>query len=124
MKKLALGAVVVLVSLAKIADAQGASGVRFGLSGGADFPVSDQRDVYKTGWNGTALVAMNFGPSPVGIRIDGSYHELRTKSGLDVFFGGGGETRIIDGTANLVIGPRGMAVEPYFIGGAGAYDLR
>ena len=54
MKKLALGAVVVLVSLAKIADAQGASGVRFGLSGGADFPVSDQRDVYKTGWNGTA----------------------------------------------------------------------
>jgi opacity protein-like surface antigen len=98
--------------------------VQFGLSGGADFPVEDQRDVYKTGWNGTALLAFNFGGSPVGLRIDGSYHELKTKTDLEAFFLGSGKTRIIDGTADLVIGPRGKPVEPYLLGGVGAYDLR
>jgi len=112
------------VAWARSARAQGAPGVHFGVSGGADFPVSDQRDVYKTGWNGTALVAFNFGDSPVGMRIDGSYHDFRTKGDLEPFFGGTGKTRIIDGTADLVIGARHAPVEPYLIGGVGAYDLR
>ncbi|MEP7132409.1 MAG: hypothetical protein ABI914_04545 [Acidobacteriota bacterium] len=103
--------------------AQG-TGVHFGLSGGGDFPVSDQSDIYKTGWNGTALLAINFGNAPIGLRIDGSYHEFKTKSALDAFFVGSGRTRVIDGTFDLVIGPRGGAVEPYFLGGVGAYDLR
>jgi opacity protein-like surface antigen len=103
--------------------AQGTGGVHFGVSGGADFPVSDQKDVYKTGWNGTALVAINFGNAPVGLRIDGSYHELKTEDNLLLFLGNG-KTRIIDGTADVVIGPRGQSVEPYVIGGVGAYDLR
>jgi hypothetical protein len=105
------------------ASAQG-TGVHFGISGGGDFPVSDQKDVYKTGWNGSALVAINFGNSPFGLRIDGSYHDLRTKDSLGIFFNGAGKTRVIDGTADVVIGPRGGSVEPYFIGGVGAYDLR
>ena len=125
MRKAVLGfAVLAAVALTRQAAAQGAPGAHFGLSGGADFPVSDQSDVYKTGWNGTALVAFNFGTSPFGFRIDGSYHELRTKGDLEPFFGGTGKTRIIDGTANVVIGPHHMSVEPYFIGGGGAYDLR
>jgi opacity protein-like surface antigen len=124
-KKVVLGfAALAVFALTRHAAAQGAPGAHFGLSGGADFPVSDQSDVYKTGWNGTALLAFNFGTSPVGLRFDGSYHELRTKSDLEPFFGGNGKTRIIDGTANLVIGPHHMAVEPYFIGGGGVYDLR
>jgi opacity protein-like surface antigen len=112
------------LQLARSASAQGTGPVQFGLSGGADFPVSDQKDIYKTGWNGTALLAFNFGNAPVGIRIDGSYHELETKTDLDAFFVGSGKTRIIDGTADVVLGPRGMSVEPYFIGGVGAYDIR
>lgn len=124
MKKVALVfAIAAIAGLSRTASAQGASGVHFGLSGGADFPVSDQSDVYRTGWNGTALLTFNFGPSPVGFRIDGSYHELETKSGL-ALFEGTGKTRIIDGTADVVIGPRNMAVEPYFLGGVGAYDMR
>jgi len=103
--------------------AQGAPGVHFGLSGGADFPIQDQKDVYKTGWNGTALIAINYGTSPLGFRVDGSYHELKTKDNL-VAFVGTGKTRVISGTADLVLGPRGSAVEPYLIGGVGAYDLR
>ena len=46
--------------------AQGAPGVHIGLSGGADFPIEDQKDIYKTGWNGTALVAINSATSPWG----------------------------------------------------------
>jgi opacity protein-like surface antigen len=104
--------------------AQGVGGIHLGLSGGADFPVADQKDVYKTGWNGTAILALNFGSSPLSLRIDGSYHELETKSALEAFFAGSGKTRIIDGTVDLVAGPRGQAIEPYLIGGVGAYDLR
>jgi opacity protein-like surface antigen len=116
---LAAGAVFV----ASAAGAQGNRPFQFGISGGADFPVSDQSDVYKTGWNGTALMAFNFGNSPFGMRVDGSYHELKTKD-LESFFVGNGKTRIIDGTFDVVIGPRNRSVEPYFLAGGGAYDLR
>ncbi len=112
------------VLVASTARAQGNRPVQFGISGGADFPVSDQSDVYKTGWNGTALLAFNFGTSPFGMRVDGSYHELETKSDLDAFFIGSGKTRIIDGTFDVVIGPRSTSVEPYLLAGGGAYDLR
>jgi hypothetical protein len=103
--------------------AQGGPGVHFGLSGGADFPIENQKDAYKTGWNGMALIAINFGTSPLGVRVDGSYHELKTKDHL-VAFVGSGKTRVISGTADLVVGPRGWSAEPYFVGGVGAYDLR
>jgi hypothetical protein len=106
------------------ASAQGTSGFGFGVSGGATFPIEDQADVYKTGWNGSAMFVVNFGDAPFGLRFDGSYHELKTKTELQAFFLGSGETRIISGTADVVIGPRHLAVEPYFIGGVGAYDLR
>lgn len=126
MRRPSLGFVLLVVAALCIpvtAAAQGAGGVHFGVSGGGDFPISDQKDVYKTGWNGTALLAINFGNSPVGFRIEGSYHDLKTKNDL-VAFVGAGKTRIMDGTANLVIGPRNQSVEPYVIGGVGAYDLR
>jgi opacity protein-like surface antigen len=126
MKRMSLGFVFLagaLLCISGTALAQGTGGVHFGVSGGGDFPVSDQHDIYKTGWNGTVLLAINFGASPVSIRFDGSYHELKTEDNLVAFLGSG-KTRIIDGTANVVIGPRHLSVEPYFIGGVGAYDLR
>ncbi|HET7451442.1 MAG TPA: outer membrane beta-barrel protein [Thermoanaerobaculia bacterium] len=124
MNRLRMGALVAAAMFAAAsARAQGNRPVQFGISGGADFPVSDQSDVYKTGWNGTALLAFNFGTSPFGLRVDGSYHEFRTKSDFEAEFGNG-KTRIVDGTFDVVIGPRNMAVEPYFLGGGGAYDMR
>ena len=110
------------LAFASFARAQGVGTIHFGLSGGADFPIEDQSDVYKTGWNGTFLIPINFGASPFSIRFDGSYHELQTKD--LVAFSGTGKTRIISGTADVVIGPRGLPVEPYFLGGVGVYDLR
>ena len=123
-KTMVLLAAAAAVCAAAPVRAQGTRPVQFGLSGGADFPVADQHDVYGTGWNGTALLAFNFGASPFGMRIDGSYHELETKSQLDPFFGGSGKTRIIDGTVDFVVGAKNHAVEPYLIAGGGAYDLR
>lgn len=126
MKRMSLGIVLsaaAFLCFSGTAAAQGAGGVHFGISGGGDFPVSDQKDVYKTGWNGTALLAINFGTAPVGIRIDGSYHELRTADEVDAFFNDA-NTRIISGTVDLLVGPRNLLVEPYFVGGVGVYDLR
>lgn len=117
-----LSPVLFLLAAASVARAQGVGGIHIGLAGGADFPVQDQKDVYKTGWNGTLLIPINFGTSPVSVRLDGSYNELRTKDLVP--FIGNGKTRIISGTADVVIGPRGTSVEPYAIGGVGAYDLR
>jgi len=107
-----------------IASAQGAPGVRFGVFGGADFPVQDQKDVFKTGWNAGALLAFNFGDAPLGLRFDGLYSELKTADALQLFFGNG-KTRIIAGEGDLVIGPRfAGGFQPYVMGGVGVYDLR
>jgi len=120
----AVAAVLACLALAHSAAAQGAGAFSLGVSGGAVFPVQDQKDVYKRGWDGTAILYFGFGPSsPVGLRIDGSYHELRTTSDVDAFFGDS-NTRIISGTVDLVVGPRALRVAPYFLGGVGAYDLR
>jgi opacity protein-like surface antigen len=123
-----LGLSVVLASLfgvcrPGVVSAQGASGVHLGIAGGADFPVQNQREAFRTGWNAGALLAINFGTAPVGLRIDGAYHRMETKSDLAAF-AGSGNVRILSGTANLVLGPKGGPAEPYVLGGAGGYDLR
>ena len=104
------------------AGAQGAPGVRFGVSGGASIPVQNQDHVYQLGWNATAMVLFNF-DAPVGIRLDGSYGEIDTKDDLPGFVGNG-SARIISGTADVVLGPRHGWIQPYFLGGVGVYDLR
>ncbi|HKD19472.1 MAG TPA: outer membrane beta-barrel protein [Thermoanaerobaculia bacterium] len=107
-----------------LASAQGAPGFHLGIGGGAVFPVQDQSDVYKTGWNATLMLLWNFGDSPFGIRLDGSYGELETKDVLTPIFGNA-KTKILDGTFDLVIGPHiGPYVQPYILGGVGAYDMR
>jgi hypothetical protein len=106
-----------------VGRAQGAPGFHIGVAGGALLPTGDQHDVLDTGWNATLLFPINFGASPFGIRFDGSYGELTTKSDL-VGFLGDGKSRIISGTFDFVVGPHFGAVQPYFIGGVGAYDLR
>jgi opacity protein-like surface antigen len=113
-----------LFAAARNARAQGAPGFHIGISGGALFPVEDQSDVYKTGWEGTLLFSWMFGESPVGIRLDGTYGEFAVKDQLIPVFTNG-KTRVIDGTFDLVIGPHiGPYVQPYLIGGVGGYDLR
>jgi opacity protein-like surface antigen len=107
-----------------VVRAQGAPGVRFGVFGGAVFPVQDQKDVFKTGWNAGAMLNFNFGDTPLGLRFDGLYSELKTADALTPFFGDA-KTRIIAGEGDLVIGPRfAGGFQPYVMGGVGVYDLR
>jgi opacity protein-like surface antigen len=114
----------VFFGAASQASAQGAPGFHIGVAGGAVFPVQDQSDVYKTGWAGTLMFNWNFGDSPFGVRLDGSYGELETKDALVPFFGNA-RTKTLDGTFDLVIGPHiGPYVQPYVLGGVGAYDMR
>ena len=114
----------VLLAASSSASAQGAPGFHFGISGGADFPVEDQEQVYDVGYNGTLMFNWNFGTSPFGIRLDGSYHRLSLEDAFDPFFADG-RTQIIDGTFNFVIGPHfGSWFQPYIFGGVGAYALR
>ncbi len=118
-----LAIALVLLAAAAVSRGQGAPGFHIGVSGGAVFPTGNQADVFDTGWNATLLFPINFGDSPFGIRFDGSYGELGTKNTL-VGFVGNGTSRIIDGTFDFVIGPHIGSVQPYAIGGVGAYDLR
>lgn len=114
----------VLFGAAPSARAQGAPGFHIGVSGGALFPVENQSDIYKTGWEGTLLFTWMFGDSPFGIRLDGTYGELATKDQLVPFFSNG-KTRVLDGTFDFVIGPHiGAYVQPYVLGGVGGYDIR
>ena len=111
------------VTTATLARAQGAPGFRVGLEGGADFPIENQSDVYKTGWNAGILFPINFGDSPFGIRIDGAYHRMDTKD-LMFFVPGSGKVEIINGTFDFTLGPRHGSVQPYFLGGVGVYDMK
>src|SRR4029077_20987177 len=114
-------ALVVVASLlvcSAVSRAQGTPGFHIGVAGGALIPVEDQHDVFDIGWNATLLFPINFGTSPVGIRFEGSYGELTTKSSL-VGFQGDGKSRIISGTFDLVIAPHLGVVQPYISGGVG-----
>jgi len=113
----------VFTTVARIAAAQGAPGFHFGITGSADIPLQDQSDVYKTGWNGGLLFVLNFGDSPFGLRFQATYDELNVKD-LALFPNASGKTQILAGVGDVVIGARHGAVQPYLIGGVGAYDLR
>ncbi len=96
--------------------------------GGATLPISDFKDVAKTGWNAGALVDIGLPLVPVSFRVDGQWHQLDGKSGTLAFPGGGTGTvnyRIIDGTANVLY-TFGTAAPTkfYLIGGVGVYNVR
>ena len=115
-------AALILLAPASPLRAQGAPGFHLGVSGGAMIPVEDEADVFNVGWNAMLVIPINFGTSPFGIRLDGQYSEIDPKSEIVDF--NNGNTRIIDGTFDFVLGPHFGAFQPYLIGGVGVYDLR
>jgi hypothetical protein len=107
------------VGTARVANAQGAE---FSLGAGASIPLSNFKDVAKTGYHG--LVGISFAPStfPLGIQIDGQYHRLKQKSTV-----GNRTNQIIMGTANLIYKfktSEGSQFRPYLIAGGGIYNFR
>ena len=115
---------IVLLAITSTASAQGAPGFHLGLSGGVDFPVGDQEDIYDMGWNGTLSLIWNFGASGFGLRLDGQYQQLEVQDELAPLFIDA-RARLIDGTFDFVFGPHiGAWVQPYVLGGVGLYDVR
>ena len=114
---------VAVVSLACVATVA-AQGVRFGLGGGLIAPLSDYKDIDKTGWHATLNANFAIPMSPVGIRVDGLYGQTSHKD-----FGTTpitGNTKLIGGIANLVykIPVPAPIVKPYLLAGGGVYHLK
>lgn len=87
----------------------------FLIAGGLNAPVGRLGDLTDLGYNVTA--GLNFGAPvvPVGVRLEGAYNGLGYK-------GGGGDIRIMSGTANAVFNLGTTREAPYLIGGIGAYN--
>jgi opacity protein-like surface antigen len=125
MRSLSRAVGAVLVTTALSASAAQAQGAEFSLGGGLGIPLSNFDDQAKLGWHG--LAAMSFVPtgSPVGIQIDGQYHQFKLDE--DVFARNDLKERFIFGTANAVFKfktAETSPVRPYLIGGVGVYNFK
>ena len=122
MRRVAVGVAVFLVSVVATAQVANAQGAEFSLGAGASLPLSNFKDVAKTGYHG--LVGVSFAPSsfPLGIQIDGQYHRLKQKASV-----GDRTNQIIMGTANLIYKfktSEDSKFRPYLIGGGGIYNFK
>lgn len=120
MRAFTKGLAVVAIGLLAGAAPVRAQGVEFSLGGGVGTPLGNFDDVAKIGWNG--LAGLSFVPNgwPVGIQVDGQYQQYG-------FEGGGGHTRFLIGTGNLVYKFKSSETSrfrPYLIGGAGVYNFK
>jgi Outer membrane protein beta-barrel domain len=115
----------VLVTMALSASAARAQGAEFSLGGGLGIPLSNFDDIAKLGWHGLAAVSFVPTGSPVGIQIDGQYHQFKLDN--DVVGPGSLKDRFIFGTADAVFKfktAETSPVRPYLIGGAGVYNFK
>jgi hypothetical protein len=95
--------------------AQGSTSIL--VSGGLSIPVGDLSDGANSGYN--VNVGLNFGAPiiPVGARIEGGLNSFNLK-------GGGGDVRMVSGTANAILNLGPTSAAPYLIGGLGIYNRR
>jgi hypothetical protein len=95
----------------EIAHAQ----VAISITGGVAAPVGRLGDATDLGYHIAAGLNLGTPGLPFGVRFEGAYEGLGLK-------GGGGDVRIINGTANGIfnVGPTRDA--PYLIGGLGIYN--
>jgi opacity protein-like surface antigen len=123
MRRIATGAAVlgfaVIASSGASAQMATKSPIQFGVMGGVTLPVSDFKNVLKTGWNAGALLNFGFADSPVALRVDGSFNQFNFKNIS------GPHYRVIDGTADAVFNFGSTSpAKFYLIGGAGVYNLK
>ena len=130
MKRTAISAAVlglVLSATAATISAQAivSSPVRFGIMGGATFPLSDLKDLQKTGWNAGALVTIGVPLVPVSFRVDGQWQQMKGKDSIARRRCSQRDFRIINGTANVVYTfGAALPTKFYLIGGVGVYNER
>lgn len=102
--------------------------VRVGFGGGVTVPVSDARDAFKDGVNGTGFVLVHLTQGLPALRFAFSYDRFKLKpiSGVTPAAGEdeAGHSQILGGTAgiklHLIPGP----VRPFVMAGLGAFNVR
>jgi|SRR6185437_5851415 hypothetical protein len=120
MRSLCKGMVALLACAAVSASPLRAQGPEFALGGGIANPLGTFNDATKLGWMGLAAVSFVPTGSPVGIQIDGQYHQYP-------FDAVGGHERFLIGTGNIVYKfktSETSTVRPYLIGGGGVYNFK
>jgi opacity protein-like surface antigen len=120
----ALGALA--IGLLMSASSLHAQGVEFSLGGGLGVPLGDTSDRDKLGWHG--LAGLSFVPAgwPVGIQVDGQFHQFKLDDAVQPP-GGNLKDRLIFGTGNIVYKfktSETSSIRPYLIGGGGVYNLK
>jgi hypothetical protein len=103
------------------ASALRAQGGEFSLGGGIGIPTGSFDNAVKVGWHG--LAAFSFVPNnaPVGIQIDGQFHQFKFDNQTSL------KERMLFGTANVVFKFKTSdesSFRPYLIGGGGVYNLK
>ena len=98
-----------------------------GIAAGPTFPVSDYKDIYKTGFNVLVPIGLQTQLGTAGARLDLMYNRLKAKDG--VFIGAGTQQaedlNAYSATLNLTAGlPFGSASNVYVFGGGGASYLQ
>ena len=112
-KRLMFGVSTLALSMAIASTAQAQA--HFGVSAGVSMPTSTFGDAVKSGYNVNALLGWSPPLSPFGIRAELGYNRFD-------FDGGGGNSQILDGAANVIINtPAAAMVKPYLTGGLGVY---
>lgn len=119
------------LALAVTAPAGAQAGISAGILGGVSIPVSNYENLAATGWHGGAFVDFGRRLGPFGLRAEGVYHGFGNQ---DVVSVGSGQTQftfsnrysIINGNLNLVLGIpiETSPIQPYLIGGGGAYYMK
>ena len=112
-----------LVGGAASANAQQMSPVHFGVSAGASIPTGSGwgsgEKFWNTGYNVTGLVSLSSPTMPAGLRGEVMYHSFGAKNNTGV-----DDAHILAGTLNAVVQVPASGLNPYVIGGAGAYNLK
>jgi opacity protein-like surface antigen len=117
-----LGTVAASVFALRPITASAQSTVVLGLSGGAAVPLGKIKDVYSTGFNGTASLGFGAGETPLSLRFDGTYTKFNNRDvGTTTIVG----SRIISGDVNVIVSVLGgEVIRPYFLAGGGIYNLK
>ena len=115
-----LTAAIAALAIAGRAEGQGQDQFAFGISAGAAIPVGLSADNHKTGPIGTVMMGIGGVDSPFGVRFDGSYIALGSKTGTGTL--GLGKAKVTNVSVNALFNIWGDNDRLYFIGGVGGFN--
>ena len=117
-----IGLGIIALSSAGRVEAQGQDQFALGISGGVSIPSGIGADNHKLGPNGALMFGIGAVDSPFGVRFDGMYSALGSKTGTGTL--GLGKARVTSVSVNFLFNLVGQDERVYFVGGAGGYNYR